>query len=376
MVLPVVVKKQKRRLGCARFMFGILIGFVITIWTIIKSRLEEWDDVTSAPVISQLRTFSTKAVTPTFSLLESKIDPKEPGILVIYSGPLYVDDETDVDMNELFRANFEWFLKNGVDCDIQDTVIVVGKPVFDKYKNQIEDMDRKCMETNHRIKIVHRHPECFHMGSMSLILHGGFIPFDHYKFFIQITNDLSGPFEKTVDEQPWTLKFTSRMNDNVRLVGLSHVCDGHHSHVQEHAYCLDNTGLELLRQSDVILNCETFISENSRKADNIERDSIENWHKQLEMNAASYPIAMSQLILNQANYTFTSILQEPLRPINKENRLTCVADDMWTVSHLKSAYNGNLPSWPDLIFFKTTRYLSDDIAKTIGFKGNATWIWE
>ena len=370
MVLP-VVRKEKGRLGCAQFMFGTLVGFFITIWTVTTIRSDASDEVTSAPVTSQLRKLPSKPVTPSFSLLESKLDPKQSGILVIYSGPLYIDDESDVNMNELYRANFEWFMKKGIDCENQDTVIVVGKPVFEKYKSQIEEMDRKCLETNHRIQIVHRHPECFHMGSMSLILHGGFIQFDHYEFFIQITDNLSGPFEKTVDNKPWTAKFTSRMNNNVRLVGLSHVCDGYHSHIQENAYCIDKTGLELLQKSDIILDCEKSISENSHNGGNMEK-----WHKQLKMSASSYPIAMSKLFLNQANYAFTSILREPLKPINKENRMECIANDMWTVSHLKNAYNGNLPTWSDLIFFKTTRYLPRDISNKIGFRGNVTWRWE
>ena len=84
---------------------------------------------------------------------------------------------------------------------------------------------------------------------------------------------------------------------------------------------------------------------------------------------------MSQAILNTGEYTLTSILQAPVTPIDKTSRLQCVAEDLWTISNLNKTF-GKLPNWQDVMFYKTSRHLPEDIATTIGFKGNITWKWD
>ena len=351
MVLPVV--KSKRRIGLNLFTAGMFIGFFSTFWTIltIRSQLGE----------------PARIFTP----LESIRDPNKPGILVIYSGPLLVEDPGDPNMNSLLLANFDWFLRNGIDCQNQDTVIIVGQPVFDKYKDQINQMDDKCKETNHRIKLEYRHPECLHLGSMSLVLHEGFIKFDDFDFFIFVTSSMTGPVDKLIDGKPWTEKFTSRITDKVKLVGLSHLCDDRSSHVLESAFCLDKDGMALLRGSEVILDCEKSWRENINV-----KAKVDEWQASLEQKGKIFQVAMSKLILERADFAFSSVLREPSEPITRDNRQQCVAPDLWTISKLKEAYGGNMPTWSDVIFFKTIRYLPPDIAEKIGFHGNATWIWE
>ena len=289
----------------------------------------------------------------------------KPGILVIFSGPLYLSDPKNPDLNQLYLTNLEWFLKHGIDCRNHDTIIVVGESVFPSYNDYIEVMDATCQFTNHRIKLVHRSPECDHMGSMSLIAHGDFIESSHFSSFIFITSQMSGPHSKQMaDGTPWMTSFTSRLGGTVRAVGLSHVCDGMRTHFQENVYAVDRLGFDILRRT--IVDCEATVQQTDH--------ADPNWRTRLASDARHFPIAMSQAIMNTADYTLTSILREPVTPIDKTSRLECVADDLWTVSNLNKTF-GKLPNWQDVMFYKTSRYLPEDIATTIGFKGNITWKW-
>jgi hypothetical protein len=45
------------------------------------------------------------------------------------------------------------------------------------------------------------------------------------------------------------------------------------------------------------------------------------------------------------------------------------------LKRLKSLYDGKIPSLEDVVFFKTSRYLSDDMAKRINFTGEIDWNW-
>lgn len=305
-----------------------------------------------------------------FSPLGSVADPNKSGILVVYSGPLYFEDESDSEMTQLYRANLEYFLNHGVDCEVQDTVIVVGLPVYHKYKNQIQEMDSKCQETNHRVKMVYRPPECADMGSWSTVLHGNFVDFDQFDFFIFLTASMSGPFEKRPDDKPWTEMFTSRVTETTKLVGLSHVCDKDSTHVQEQALCLDKAAFNLFRESNIVMDCAQ-----SRRQHIHNEANIQQWRQSIDEKGREYNGALNQLVLNHG-YALTSILREPVEPITKENRDNCVAEDMWTVSNLKEAFGGEVPTWRETILWRSSRYLPKDIAQTIGYKGKINWTWE
>jgi hypothetical protein len=401
MVLP-VLRKKRRGPGLSQFMLGILVGFLLTVFTVIKIRSDAIKGVKLAPPPDLparpqeipksnevLKSLPAKQepmepnkvaqqpppIEEVISPLESIKDPDKPGKLVIYSGPLYVTDDADPDLTELYISNFEWYLDHGIDCEDHDTVIVVGRPVVGKYKDRVAEIADKCKkETNHRVKMVTRHTECFHMGSLSLVLHGGFVNFDHYDFFFFITSALSGPAHKRPrgPDKPWTEMFTTRMTGPIRIVGLSHVCEGEDTHVQESAFCLDKTGFEILRHSEIVLDCEQALRDNA----DLSPQQIKKWQKSVEEKSRLFPINMSRTILNQADYAFTTLLRQPVKPIDKVNRMTCDAPDMWTVSKLKETFRGNIPSWMDVIWFKTTRYLPKEISKLIGFKGNNSWKWE
>lgn len=42
---------------------------------------------------------------------------------------------------------------------------------------------------------------------------------------------------------------------------------------------------------------------------------------------------------------------------------------------MKTLFDGRIPSLKEVIFFKTSRYLSDEIASQINFTGEINWNW-
>jgi hypothetical protein len=51
-------------------------------------------------------------------------------------------------------------------------------------------------------------------------------------------------------------------------------------------------------------------------------------------------------------------------------------EDIWIGSRLKSKFDGRIPSLEDVLFFKTSRYLSPEIAAMINFTDDVNWNWE
>ena len=47
--------------------------------------------------------------------------------------------------------------------------------------------------------------------------------------------------------------------------------------------------------------------------------------------------------------------------------------DLWMGTKLRHVYGGRLPSLDEVTFFKTSRVISDDIAKQINLTGGVTW---
>jgi hypothetical protein len=43
---------------------------------------------------------------------------------------------------------------------------------------------------------------------------------------------------------------------------------------------------------------------------------------------------------------------------------------------LKVLFDGRIPSLEDVVFFKTSRYLSDDIASRINYTDSIDWNWD
>merc|ERR1712176_1502856 len=50
--------------------------------------------------------------------------------------------------------------------------------------------------------------------------------------------------------------------------------------------------------------------------------------------------------------------------------------DIWIESRMKSMYNNTIPSLDETIFFKTSRFLPQDIAQRINYTDQIFWAWK
>ena len=78
-----------------------------------------------------------------------------------------------------------------------------------------------------------------------------------YERFVFVNCGVTGPAPPTKDRPgPWTSRFTSLLDDRVKMTGLSMNCrlvDG--VHIQSMAYALDRVGLDLVVKSGAIFDC-------------------------------------------------------------------------------------------------------------------------
>ena len=95
-------------------------------------------------------------------------------------------------MTELYVRNFEYFLRHGVDCDAQDTVIVVGREYHAAYLPWVTRLNRECGRgrgggggttggtgggighNNGAVVLVSRRSVCYDMEAAHLVLGGGY----------------------------------------------------------------------------------------------------------------------------------------------------------------------------------------------------------
>lgn len=290
--------------------------------------------------------------------------------LVVYSGPLHLPrasfdeyDEQD-QMDKLYQANLDFFLIYGIDCHHQNTLLVVGPDVADHYQSRIDTMNQNCEAYGHFIQLVKRHPDCYDMESMRLVLHEGVVDLDNYDYLIHVSCVMTGPAPpNTYTPFPWTTELTRHLNNKVKMVGLSSVCHGSHTHIQPMVYALDRTGIDLIQHSDAVFDCQTVKEE----------ENGESRYDKLSLVIGRYEIGMSQIII-EAGYKIHSILGDAT--YDKVSQETCKdhSDDIWLTSRLKAIY-GHMPTLEEIFFFKTSRYLPAAIKKQIGYQGVSDWEW-
>ena len=285
--------------------------------------------------------------------------PGAPKILVVYSGPSTLSEGNPHKIT-MYRRNFEFFLKHGIDCMRQDTIVVLGHEVAPIYRDELTEMDFHCQKDHsHRIKLVERENECLDMESVRLVMHGNVTDILAYDYFIYINCGVTGPMMRPNETNvPWTSKFIEKSVGDVRMVGLSHYCQKAHTHVQSMAYCLDRVAMKLIKESDHVYDCRVLKLDKSTQA---YTDAIIN----------KYERGMSRLLLNNG-HAITSLTRTKV--LTRENRLHCTDKDLWLTKHLTETY-GKIPALDDVMFFKTSRILTDEIIELINFTGTITWNW-
>ena len=285
--------------------------------------------------------------------------PGAPKILVVYSGPstLSVGNPHKITM---YRRNFEFFLKHGIDCLRQDTIVVLGHEVAPIYRDELTAMDHDCQkEHSHRIKLVERENECLDMESVRLVVHGNVTDILAYDYFLYLNCGITGPMMRRNETNvPWTSKFIEKLVGNVRMVGLSHYCQQQHTHVQSMAYCLDRVAMKLVKESDHVYDCRPDKHKMSEK---------EYTDKIIDR----YERGMCRLLLSNG-HAITSLTRPKV--LTRENRNNCTDKDLWLTKHLNETY-GKIPTLEEVMFFKTSRLLTEEIIELINFTGTITWNW-
>lgn len=308
-------------------------------------------------------------------LVEANKSPREPletKTLVVYSGPLHLPrpafdeyDEQD-QMDKLYQANMDFFLTHGMDCHHhQDTVLVVGPDVADFYQSRIDSMNQNCQPLGHVIQMVKRHSNCYDMESMRIVLQEEVVALENYDYLIHVSCVMTGPApSNTYTSLPWTMELTQQLNHNVKMVGLSSVCHGSHTHIQPMVFALDRTGIDLIQNSNAVFDCNTIKDE----------EYGESRYDKLSLVIGRYEIGMSQIIM-EAGYKIYSILGDTTYDKGNQEKCKEHSDDIWLTSRLKAIY-GHIPTLEEVFFFKTSRYLPPTIKKQIGYKGVTDWEWD
>jgi hypothetical protein len=279
--------------------------------------------------------------------------------LVVYSGPTSMNEREG--KNELYLRNFDFFLKHGVDCTNHDTVVVVTEPVEQAYRSKIAALQQECQTQGHFVTTLIREPVCYDMESMRIVLYNSTLDVMSYDYFVYVNCGMSGPAPKESrknDTLPWTFNLTSKLNEKIKMVGLSINCYQCNPHVQSFTFAVDRVGLEVLRLSNAIYNC--------RQSKFYLRPSFRKLRYEI---IKRYEIGMSGAILN-AGYGISSVLWETT--IFAHNKTSCQADDYWTQDDLLETFC-HLPSLNETIFFKTSRLLPQHIADQIGYQSEPNW---
>jgi hypothetical protein len=306
------------------------------------------------------------------TLVEAKDSVKlhQHKILVVYGGPTDVLDPSippekirPINVKPYkYYLNFEYFLKYGVQCKTQDTLIVVTEKVLPSYKDRIQVMDNECQRKyGHKVFVTTRENKCLDLEVLRVAIFGTVVNVSSYDYFFYVNCGVSGP-AKEVADLPWTDLFLAKFRDGIKMTGLSHNCQ--YPHIQSMMYAMDREGLNIVVEGRAIFDCLKKFPDFNKLKPAVAHGRIVN----------GYERRMSELIL-KAGYGFNPLLRP--QSLFEHNRSRCEGDDLWLGGRLKELNGkGRIPYLNETVFFKTTRYLSPEIAQEIGYKAEISGNWE
>jgi hypothetical protein len=335
-----------------KVIFFLVVGTAV-VWMYTEYLTVLLSSILQAASFSDIQTTnsSTKIVDIKLQLWNSKFAGKK--ILVAYSGPTSLNRAEK--KNELYFRNFDFFLKHGVDCRYQDTVIALTESVKQLYHEQLLQMDQHCQASGgHRVYTLIRDKECHDLATVYTLFYNSTIQTDTYDFFVYINCGMSGPSPNY--SPSWVMPFINPLTETVKMSGLSVNC--HHKqspHVQSMAFALDRVGLKEVLRSDSIFDCRQRFPRKQNRFNKI---------------VAQYEKGMSKAIL-QAGYGLASIIWPGI--VFWENRTNCTLVDEWVETNLKLSFGGRLPHLNETIFFKSSRLLPKEIAELIDYPGEPSW---
>jgi hypothetical protein len=293
-----------------------------------------------------------------------------PEIIVVYSGPTKLVDSNISKIrpnygqsnNLKYHLNTAYFLKYGVQCETQDTLIVLTNETLPLYQDQIDDLDSHCnLHYQHRVLVATRNPSCYDLESVRLAVYDGVVNITKYSYFIFINCGVTGPAKELADI-PWTKLFLDKLKGRVKMTGLTHNCFYPRSHIQSMMFALDQEALRIVMNGGAIFNCLQRWPDFNTMNPNVAKNLI----------VINYEVMMSQLILS-SGYGFDPFLRSQV--IFLENKSDCIGNDIWIGKRLKDLYKGRIPLLRETVFFKSTRYLSPALAKEIGFNIPIMYNW-
>ena len=291
-------------------------------------------------------------------------------VLVVYSGPTDLPDRETVEnpsshprerKKELYRLNFEHFLKYGVQCKTQDTVLVVTEEVEPHYRARITELNKDCLAHGHQVVLAVRNNTCLDMESVRRVLHDGLVDLDSYDYFVYVNCGTTGPSSKWADV-PWTDVFIEKLNDQVKMSGLTVNCGRGAPHIQSMVYALDRVALKLIRESTVVFDC---VKEPPQEKNYLLQHYIIN----------RYERGLSRVLL-QGGYGISPILKPVV--LFEANQSTCQNvdhyKDQWLTHKMMSDF-GRVLELDETVFYKTSRILPPETAREINFTLEVNWSW-
>ncbi|KAK9859799.1 hypothetical protein WJX84_002990 [Apatococcus fuscideae] len=172
---------------------------------------------------------------------------------------VYTFSNTDAE----YKANLQFFVSEAMQEDDGCHYIVVvqqeanGKPVLD-----LPDVPSNARYEFH-------YNTCYDYGTVGWLLEQGKMDPGKYRYFVFVNSSVRGPFLPAYwpKERHWTAILTSRLSDNVKLVGPAISCEGAHRggefasiwrinpHVQSYVMATDQVGMALLMEDGTVFRC-------------------------------------------------------------------------------------------------------------------------
>ena len=111
--------------------------------------------------------------------------------VVVYTGPTSL--KRTVGKNELYLANFEYFLRHkGIDCDYHDTILTLSDETYNYYLGKENTILGKLQETcGTALKVIRRDDTCYDLGSVHLVFNT--IDLSKYDYFVYLNCGVVGP---------------------------------------------------------------------------------------------------------------------------------------------------------------------------------------
>jgi hypothetical protein len=296
--------------------------------------------------------------------LEKEPDLVKKKTVVVYTGPTSL--ARSIGKNELYLDNFEYFLSHGgIDCDKHDTIVTLSDETYSFYMDNNKLLKQFAASCGSALTVLRRKDTCYDLGSVHLVTNT--VDLTKYKYFVYLNCGVVGPLwwgnDVSFSSLPWTYFFTSLLNDQVKMSGLSINCKSrstYSTHIQSMAFALDQQGLETVLKSGAIYDC---------KQSNTNMDLI------AQQNLIErYELGMSRAILdsgyNIASWLSTLGAHNRNRPLVIDNSDDHHCRDVWYADQFLRI-SGGYPSASDsmnLTFFKTSRFITPDILDEVGYK--------